>query len=255
MAIWIDENAYLEACDDNKLYEYLYHLVLMLAHQHKYFNRVEYYDEFGLYSASKLFMRLRNPKQFIEDDARALYKIKSILNYIKTVIYPYKVDFEQDYYAESPEDETVLYTGSQEIGTFIADESDICNRIDFEFTLDNIYIMSRRFLSKIPCNKENYEWYNIYCSCMLTLLDSITPVESANPSNQLSTEQLNSIVKDLDRDPTLFHLNSNMSNYIKVLVRELRHFLAEQLTIESHSYTDAESMTKSMIIATLQEEE
>jgi hypothetical protein len=229
----------------------------MLAHQHKYFSNSEHYDDFGLYSASKLFMRLRNPKQFLDTASdRPLYKIKSILNYIKTVIYPYKVDFEQDYYADSPKESPVLYAGTQELGAYLSDESDICDRIEFQYTIDNIQNVVKVFLSKVPKKKDSYEWNNIYVSCLLTLLDSITPLASVQiDSAHLSNEYLNQIVKELDNDPILFHLDNSMSNYIKVLVRELRHFIAQQLTIEQHQYIDAESATKSMIITALQEED
>lgn len=260
MAIWIDTNAYSESCDDYLLYEYLYHLAVMLAHQHKYFNKNDYYDEFGLYSASKLFMRLRNPKQFTSEaeSSRGMYQIKSILNYIKTVIYPYKVDFEQEFYLNCPEDESVLYAGNQELCMYIADESDMHSRIDFEFSIDNIYNLCRSFLYKIPCRANSYEWHNIYCSCMLTLLDSITPVNSDKglyDPQKLDHEQIMTLLKSLDKDPILYHLDAHMSNYIKVLVRELRHFISQQLTLETSSYIDSESSTKSMIIAALQEED
>lgn len=254
MAIWIDANAYEKNCDDAKLYEYLYHLVLMLAHQHKYFSSTDLYDDFGLFSASKLFMRLRNPKQFSEDSKSSLYRIKSILNYIKTVIYPYKVDFEQDYYSDSPKDSPVLYTS--ELGTYLSDESDICDRIEFQFTVDNISNMARLFLKRIPYKRNSYEWNNIYTSCILTLLDSITPTADVKISaNYVSNEDLDRIYKNLDTDPILFHLDNSMSNYIKVLVRQLRHFIAKQLTLDQKQYIDPESAAKSMIIATLQEEE
>ena len=90
---------------------------------------------------------------------------------------------------------------------------------------------------------------------MLTLLDSITPIEStiSNLVEDLDNQKINFILKNLDKDPILFHLDSNLSNYIKVLTRELKHFIAEQLSIQTHSYIDSDSSTKSMIIAALQE--
>ena len=95
MAIWIDEHAYSEDCDDLKLYEYLYHLVNMFAHKHKFFKKVDYYDDFGIYASSYLFGRIKNPKQFRlkENGDPAQSRITSILNYIKHSIFGLKTNF------------------------------------------------------------------------------------------------------------------------------------------------------------------
>ena len=101
MCIYIDAHAYEEDRNDDLIFEYLYHITKMLAHKSNYFNKPKYYDDFGIYAAGKLFLRLINPKQFdINPDTGLprLTKIKSILNYAKTKIYPLKVEFEQENY-------------------------------------------------------------------------------------------------------------------------------------------------------------
>ena len=67
MAIYIDQHAYDENQSeekDNLIFEYLYHLIEMLAYKAKFFTRNQYYNDFALYVASSVFMRLKNPKQF-----------------------------------------------------------------------------------------------------------------------------------------------------------------------------------------------
>jgi hypothetical protein len=64
MAIWIDENAYKEDCDDNTLYMYLSFLIEMLAKVNKYFNNEKDYEDFALTYATNIFYRYKNPKQF-----------------------------------------------------------------------------------------------------------------------------------------------------------------------------------------------
>ena len=135
MCIWIDSNVYTDTCDELKLYEYLYHLANMLAHEHKYFIKYEYYDEFALYSASKLFMRLRDPRQFCSDGSPKLTQVKSVLNYLKTVIYPYKVDFEQQFYAESTQEFSITLTDTYELGTHISEETTVFERIEISPTM------------------------------------------------------------------------------------------------------------------------
>ena len=90
MAIWIDHHMHDQDVDQEMLYEYLYHLAYMLAHERGFYSSLETYDEFALYSASKLFLRVTDPRQY----TGKLQYIKSILNYLKAVIYPYKIDFD-----------------------------------------------------------------------------------------------------------------------------------------------------------------
>ena len=92
MAMFIDKHAYDENSTNelnNLIFEYIYHLVEMLAYKAKFFNRYSYYDDFAIYVASSVYLRLKNPKQFEYDNNGnpKLKRVKSILNYIKTILY------------------------------------------------------------------------------------------------------------------------------------------------------------------------
>lgn len=259
MCIWIDNNAYDPKCDEIQLYEYLYHLVNMLAHENKYFNNVEYYDNFALYSASKLCLRLKNNKQFEynENGERKLAPIKSILNYIKTVIYPYKVDFEQEYYNHSLDDFMALCENDFDFSEYLTEECKIFSQLDFSLSLGDITTIIKSFLKTIPIKQNSAEWTNIYLSCLLTILNSIT----ASPEQLAEIEEEDTIVK-LDklylylrtRDPILYHLDPYYSNYIKTLVAEIRQLLTKELTIELHSYLPTEAAVKNLLLSSLDEE-
>ena len=58
MCIYIDEHIYSESYDENLIFEYLYHITLMLAKKNNYFNKLSDYDNFAIYGATHLFMRL-----------------------------------------------------------------------------------------------------------------------------------------------------------------------------------------------------
>lgn len=260
MAIWIDDNAYEASCDDATLYEYLYHLSNMLAHEGNYFNRVHYYDDFSLYCASKLFMRLRNKKQDLpEDNPNKLPQIKSILNYMKKLMYPMKVDFEQENYCQSDEENGTLYVSNFDLGQYLSDEATIFNQMEFSYTLSSVSMIVKSHLQKIPYKKDSPEWLNIYVSCMLTLLNSIT-LSNFNKARvsklRRNSEQIidKLYVQLRYEDPILYHLDSSMSNYIKVLVNELRKVISSQLSFELHTSTSSEDTTKNLIIASLDEE-
>ena len=257
MAIWIDNNAYTEKCSDALMYEYLYHLSNMLAHEGKYFNRAHYYDDFALYSASKLFLRLRNKKQYLDEgDTNKLPQIKSILNYMKKVMYPMKVDFEQENYCQSDEENGTIYVSSFDLSEYISDEANIFNKMEFSYTLSSISLIVKSHLQKIPYRKDSAEWLNIYVSCMLTLLSSCT---LSNFNKQRVAKITRGKEQIVDRlytelrygDPILYHLDASMSNYIKILVNELRKVIASQLSFELHIPTSVENTTKNIILSSL----
>jgi hypothetical protein len=203
-------------------------------------------------------MRLKNSKQFeyTEEGLPKLTRIKSILNYIKTVLYPYKVDYEQEYYSQSQDDIEVLVENNFDFAEYLSEECKIFSNIDFKLSLGGIKNTIKSFLNKIPRKRNDPEWYNIYLSCLLTILNSITA----------SKEQLGEVEEDDDliridhlysllrtKDPILYHLDLSYTNYIKTLVVEIRHLLTKELMVELHSYIPAELALKNVMISSLEE--
>ena len=256
MAIWIDDNYQRNDCDDVKLYEYLYHLLYMIAHQHSYFRTLDQYDDYALQGASRLFMRLKDDRQF--GDCATLRPIKSILNYIKTVSYAFKVDFEQSNFIETSEDIFILHSDNLNLSNYIAEESDIFDKIDFQQSLSSVSLIVKDYLKTIPYKKNSAEFKNIYISCLLTLLNSITIV--ADKVKEIAKQPMN-IDNALTRlykksrydDPILYHLPSSMSNYIKVLVREIEHAVAKELSVLTGTKVSSEISIKNLIASNLEE--
>lgn len=257
MAIWIDEHVYTDDVDESLLYEYLYHLSNMLAGQASYFSTALEYDHFSLYSASRLFQRLYNPKQFEldENNLPRMKQIKSILNYIKKVIYPYKVDFEMEFKIED-KNMDVIQIGSFDLGSHMIECASLFDRLEFSVSIESVASIVRSHLRKIPKRKNSAEWSNIYLSCMLTLLDSITltrTMMSKYDSLKLKKDEyLDSVYEELRyQEPILYHLPDSMSNYIRVLVNELRHVLASELSWKTECYIPADASMKSLICTSL----
>lgn len=247
MCIWIDENAYKEGCDEEKLFEYLYHLALMLAHKSKFFKKTKDYEDFGIYMASQTYFRLKNPKQFQlkPDGSYRMKKVKSVLNYMKSTIYPRKVDFQQQYYSQ-----TNIITEDTDYSTEYSFADKLTNSIDaltakeFELCLDDVVQTCRAVISAIPHKNDSVEWQNIYVSCLLTFLNSITLTNfdknrikkySKNTSNKL-----NSLIElykaESNEPPILFHIDESMSDYITVLVRKVKRAIAGDLSHNLHTY-------------------
>ena len=242
MCIYVDENAYKEDCNESIIYEYLYHIVNSLARKSTFFDSNDKYDNFCLHAATHLFLRLKNKKQFEVDELGQpkLNKIKSILNYIKTTLYPMKVDFEQKYYSQVIHenlDEDVYddsYTFSDQLERYV-DEIHLC---EFKLYLNDVVKTSREFLKKIPYYKDRATWNNIYISCLLSFLNSITisnknldRINSFKNNKDDNPETMYKIYKEeLEDSVILYHLEKDMKDYIEVLVKQLKHIISCDLS-------------------------
>ena len=258
MAIYIDQHIYTDNRNDELIYQYLYHLSLMLANQGAYFSSAEDYDSFALFSATKLFLRLTNPKQFevAEDKAPKMKQIKSILNYIKKVIYPYKVDFELEFNVED-KNVDVISVGTFDLGSHIIEQTSLFDQMSFSLSLESVASIVKAHLQKIPKRKHSAEWNNIYISCMLTLLNSITisnyQLREFKKLKQQKPELLERLYTELRyEEPILFHLPESMGNYIQTLVNELRHVLAAEIGWKEDCYIPADVTMKNLICTALE---
>lgn len=227
MAIYIDNHIYSGDYDEEKVFTYLYHLIWMLSHQRKLFTRNEYYEEFALTMAEDMFLRLTNPKQFEigEDGQFRLPKIKSILNYIKRILYARKVSFEQDYYSQSlaiiPElEEEVLISRFNVINQLYKYTRDY-NEVELLECLEKINITIQNYIKNIPYLTSVIEKQNIYISCMLTL--------SSLFDNALKYKEPISMIDNV----ILYRLNEDMEDYILVLCRRLLRQIYEMFKIDS----------------------
>ena len=58
MAIYVDNHIYSNDRDDDKIFEYLYHISHMLAVKRCLFTSAKNYDDFSIYFATETFLRL-----------------------------------------------------------------------------------------------------------------------------------------------------------------------------------------------------
>lgn len=260
MCIWIDEHAYSDDCDDEKLFEYLYHIMNMLAYKRRFFEKSAYYDDYAIYAATRIFMRLKNKRQFeCNNNEKCLTKIKSVLNYAKKVLYPTKVAFESDNYAQNyvqlPEKFT-LY--DSDFHNTVISSVDGLKIADFNAYLDGVVSTIKSFVYKLPHSKKS-EIQNIYLSCVLSMLNSIV-LDNKNKakynelkrSGKLKQDHINKFYK-LERQDCviLYHLDLSMKNYIAVIVNELRHLLAGDLSYILNDSIQSEANMKNLLISSI----
>lgn len=255
MCIWIDQNVYTEGVDESKVFEYLYHISRMLAYKKGFFEKGSYYDDFALFMANKLFLRLKNPKQFGENPS--LSKIKSILNYAKCTLNANRILFQSDEFAQNYQctDETDLDTV---FNSTLFNSSDDLSIVNFKCYLDDINKTIRGFVNKLP-HKNKAELDNIYISCMLSFLSSITlskkslsRLDSLVDADKLTQHKLNSLYKyERANCMIYYHIDRSMYPLINVYVNELRHLIASNLTLILNESINTEQCEKSIMISSI----
>ena len=248
MAKYIDDNAYEEDCNHSLIYEYIYHLANMLAHKSKFFKTSDTYDYFSLYCANRFFLKLSMTRD---------NRIKSCLNYLKKVLYFYKVDFEQENYAQ------VISENSDDI----CEESlrdkinktvDTIHIVEFEASLHNICDTIKGFLKNIEYKQSDPMWHKIYMSCLLSFLSSIT-LSNKNKERLSHLDDIGMckdyLLEDLlaeENDIILYHIDSSMYNYIRVLLNRIKHLIALDLCSNCKSYISSSANMKSLLLDSLE---
>ena len=238
MAISIDEMAYSDNFDENLVFEYLYHLAYMLAVKGKFFNNSTDYNNFSIFTATRAFNRITSKKQFVLDanGSPKQSKIKSSLNYLKAILYPCKVSYQQENYVQtdiSIDDPAVVSDFS--FSSALSDYANSIMKIEFRSCIDDVSNSIRSYLKHIPYTSA--EWNNIYVSCLLSVLNSITlsSVEKKHIQS-LKKENLNDSALNYYYDKQkedfviLFHLGIEMHDYIYVLVKNILNILGKELS-------------------------
>ena len=202
------------------------------------------YEPFALYLATQAYLRLVNPKQFLPDnDPKKMKKVKSILNYIKRIMYPMIVNYQKQNFAQRFESginedlDNCHDKIKQELQIRVRKQNSHFMRIDFENCLKRISFSAKEILKTTPYSKDRLMMHQLYQSCLLTLLNQFTL------SNK-NKERLNNRIKgnykindfidqiygeEQENSVILFRLPEHMENYVSTLVKRIRKSLLKDL--------------------------
>lgn len=270
MAIWIDENAYLPDCDDSKLFEYLYHLVEMLAYKRAFFKSTATYDEFSIITATRIYYRLRNKDQFVllEDGTPKLTQVKSILNYIKKTIYLLKVKYEQEAYSQvnpytlEDQEKNAEIQANILIDNYKSSKKQL-TQVEVDDYISSISKIIRDFLKKIPHKNNSDEFLNIYTSCLLSFLNLITlsnknkkRFKSFLRAHVLNDNYINSLYKEEQANYIiLYHLDESMYDYINILVNEIKFIIINDILNMKNEYDNQNDLILDLIYKNIEDKE
>lgn len=266
MCIYIDNTVYKDVLTEEEetlIFQYLFFLCHMFASKGKFFEKAQYYDDFSVYCATKIFLRLRNPKQFQYDENGnpKLRRVKSVLNYIKSIIDARRVDFQQEFYAQlyQPDDVDDLIVDTEyRFADMLSDSIDALSIVEFNTCLGDIIQTARAFLKDIPYYSNKHLWENIYTSCILTFLNQVTVRNKElkrvqKLKSELNNDQIERLYRNESKSSTiLYHLDESMRDYVTVLVRELKHVIAKDLSLYSDTYIPCSNSMRLLLDAELQ---
>ena len=248
MAQWVDLHGTSQNCDENQLCQYLYHLVLLKTQQCSFFSDYEQIDDFCLYCVSRLYQRLRSP---VKSEP-----VKSITNYIRIVISPWRADYIKEFCVGSVDCEMADFN-IVDFSDYLVDVSSENDFRSFPDTCSNIMQIARKYLNKIPKKRKSPEWSNIYVSCLLTLRDRLTNAQKIAAScNEKDPQVLDQLIRCLrKRDPILYHVDESKANYITTLVNELTHAISAEISYCTHSKVSVSACMRNLVTAASNEEE
>ena len=184
MCIYIDEN--LDKITktgefpeiETKVYEYLYHILYALACKQNFFPRFEDYDMFATYGAGELYMSMRNKQINAGKIVRGkeVVPIISCLNFIKSVLFPLKVNYTRQNFSTifNPEiDQDTSIIGEDLRASIKADyQRDLLT--DLEEVLQDLNKYISKVVYSTPYKLFPVMLKRLYISCQLTLLNDIT---------------------------------------------------------------------------------
>lgn len=244
MCIWIDKNAYSENVDKNQMFEYLYNISISISIKNKLLPQWKDYEPFALYLATQTYLRLVNPKQFLpEDDPRRMKKVKSVLNYIKRIMYPMIVNYQKQNFAQrfeigiSDDLDNCYSKIHQELQSNVKRQNSYFLRVEFEHCLKSISFSIKEVLKTTPYVKDKLMMHQMYQSCLLTILNQFT-LSNKNKERLKAKIKggyklgafINQIYEEEQGDTIImFRLDPNMKNYISTLVKRIRKSIMKDL--------------------------
>lgn len=231
---------------ESKVYEYLYHILYALACKQNFFPNFEDYDAFAMYGASELYISMRNKQANAGKVVRGreVVPIKSSLNFIKSVLFPLKVNYTRQNFATvfNPEIDQDTSIISDDLKTNIKSQY----QRDLQTDLEEVLLELPNFISKVllqtPYKKDAVMLKRLYVSCQLTLLNDITiPNKLKNKLNKYTKmvddyKILNSYRYN-ESEVILWHLPEHIKDYVRILVTKIKHLITDAIN-QSRSYSD-----------------
>lgn len=266
MAIYIDANIskVVKAGEhpdiEKNIYEYLYHIIYALALKAKLFRDFNDYDPFSLETAGDIYMlmikRFNNIGKVIR--GKEVVPIKSCLNFIKSILYPCKVNYQDKYFRLSV-NQDLDPKGARAVDKTIRNSVFQIYKNDIEDSVDHVLQDFPRLINelfdKTPFKYDEYMRDKLYISVMLSLNSQlilpsniIKNLRSKDDSEKKDKKLNQAYIRKNNNEIILWHLDNNWKNYVWLLTRKLKNKLSNYME-EDSTYMHLSENAISNIIA------
>lgn len=199
---------------ENKIYNYLWLLVKALAIKKCMFKNFQDYDSYAFYAANRLFFALRknywNQGKTIK--GKQIRPIKSCLNYTKALLYPMKIEYQNEEYREIISEEFVskkfdAYVFREKLRSDArsSQDGDRTFKIYLSSSFENIDKLLDKVLNKSPFAPNSGDFKKLKISLLLNALTALK-----------NKKKLDSEVPTI----ILWKLPKSMGNYVRILLKE-----------------------------------
>ena len=230
---------------EDTIVKYLFFIIESLAKTLRYFNNSEDYEDFSLFLTSEMFLIMRKRIERageVTSNGKVIEPIKSCLNYIKMILYPYKVQYQQGNYSDVLHDvniadpESLQETMRENVRQqYRPDLTDTIQEI-MESLPEKIYYMLEH---QSPYRTDPVMIKRIYISCILTFNENITlkkKVEITEEDNaERSVKKMTDAFLRNKQSIILWHLPEHMENYIALLVYKIKRIISNELHLWRNS--------------------
>lgn len=261
MAIYIDREIRNPDCDEEKCFEYMYQLFYILSVKGRMFQTASDYDSYALYGATQLFLRYRKEKE----PNNKLKPIKSCLNYIKKILYPLKVNYQKSNFFQVFQEGAIEGNAPTVLADAKAAEArrltDDLLKAEYKYYLTQLPSTVKYVLKESPYSNNPVMMHNLYISCLLTLLKTITMssknrlrLENKETKCLPTTDLIDKIYMEESKDSVVvYHLEKSMKNYVKLLVNKCKGEIARDLRYIVGSYELSDSIVKDILMQPLED--
>lgn len=246
LAIYIDANMqYIKNTGEypaieNRIFEYIYHIVYALSLKAGYFRDFSDYDAFSCYAATDIYLAIR--KKFLNEGqtfhGKPIVPVKSSLNFIKATLFPLKINYQRNYFRETTHPkfeeatEDLLNNTKESIREFYRD--DLIK--SWHNVLGEISNILNLLLEKTPFRNDKVITCRLRNSVLLTLLNDLTLPNSLkqkiNDKEDIwePDKIINSFYKKYLTNPSAvlnWHLDPAFDGYIRILTIKLKKELSK----------------------------
>ena len=197
---------------ENTIYNYLWLVVKALAIKKCMFNSFQDYDAYAFHAANRLFFALRknmlNQGKVIK--GKLIRPIKSCLNYMKALMYPMKVEFQNETYREVISEEFAskkfdAFSFKEALRSSIRADQGVIESFKSILTdeLQNIGSIADKILIESPFQRGTLDYKKLKISLLLNALNSLR-----------TKGKLDANVQTI----LLWKLPKSMASYIRILL-------------------------------------